>query len=80
MLFEIDSNYDEDYRFAYNLYSHTAIQNGNNSQGTLPVMIADPDLTEIAPALGLTADRRFRYMEERFLSHAHRRDDNSLDR
>lgn len=59
MLFEIDSNYDEDYKFAYDLYSHTAVQNGNNNQGTLPVMIADPDLTEIAPALGLTADEYF---------------------
>ncbi len=59
MLFEIDSNYDGDYKFAYDLYSHTAVQNGNNNQGTLPVMIADPDLTEIAPALGLTADEYF---------------------
>ena len=59
MLFEIDSNYDEDYKFAYDLYSHTAVQNGNNNQGTLPVMISDPDLTEIAPALGLTADEYF---------------------
>ena len=59
MLFEIDSNYDEDYKFAYDLYSHTAVQNGYNNTRTLPVMISDPDLTEIAPALGLTADEYF---------------------
>ena len=54
-----DSNYDEDYKFAYDLYSHTAVQNGYNNTRTLPVMISDPDLTEIAPALGLTADEYF---------------------
>lgn len=59
MLFEIDSNYDEDYKFSYDLYSHTSVQNGYNNTRTLPVMISDPDLTEIAPALGLTADEYF---------------------
>ena len=39
MLFEIDSNYDEDFRFKYTF--------SNNSKKQLPVMVKDPDLTEI---------------------------------
>jgi len=39
MLFELDSNYDEDFKF---IYTFT-----NNSKKTLPVMVKDPDLTEI---------------------------------
>lgn len=41
MLFELDSNYDEDFKFAYYFK--------NNGGKKLPVMVKDPDLTEIKP-------------------------------
>lgn len=41
ILFEFDSNYDEDYKFTYYF---------NNGQKKLYVMVKDPDLTEIAAA------------------------------
>lgn len=40
MLFELDSNYDEDYKFKYTFVS--------SSYKTLPVMVKDPDLAELA--------------------------------
>lgn len=39
LLFEIDSNYDEDFKFKYTF--------SNDSRKQLPVMVKDPDLTEI---------------------------------
>ncbi|MBO4955467.1 MAG: CotH kinase family protein [Muribaculaceae bacterium] len=41
MLFELDSNYDEDYKFKYTWGSGW-------SQNTLPVMVKDPDIAELA--------------------------------
>ncbi len=41
MLFELDSNYDEDYKFTYSWRS------GYNNK-TLPVMVKDPDIAELA--------------------------------
>lgn len=41
MLFELDSNYDEDFKFKYRF--------ANNAAKSLPVMVKDPDLTEIKP-------------------------------
>lgn len=43
MLFEIDTNYDEDFKFQF--------RSGNI---LLPVMVKDPDLTEICDSLGVT--------------------------
>ncbi|MCM1348433.1 MAG: CotH kinase family protein [Firmicutes bacterium] len=39
MLFELDSNYDEDFKFTYTF--------ANNNRKRLPVMVKDPDLTEV---------------------------------
>lgn len=47
MLFELDSNFDEDYKF---MASFSYNGSGNN----LPVMVKDPDLTEICDSLGTT--------------------------
>lgn len=44
MLFELDSNYDEDYKFKFSW-----------SEGSIPVMVKDPNITEIATALGVTS-------------------------
>lgn len=41
MLFELDSNFDEDFKFNYYF--------PNNYSKTLPVMVKDPDLKEIKP-------------------------------
>ncbi|MDE6382989.1 MAG: CotH kinase family protein [Paramuribaculum sp.] len=41
MLFELDSNYDEDFKFQYTWYE-------NYGTKTLPVMVKDPDLAELA--------------------------------
>lgn len=41
MLFELDSNYDEDFKFMYSWYE-------NYSTKRLPVMVKDPDLVELA--------------------------------
>lgn len=41
MLFELDSNFDEDFKFNYYF--------PNNYSKTLPVMVKDPDLTEVKP-------------------------------
>lgn len=41
MLFELDSNYDEDFRFVYRF--------AGNSGKSVPVMVKDPDLAEIKP-------------------------------
>lgn len=49
MLFEIDSNYDEDFKYKYTW------QSGYSSYH-LPVMVKDPDITEIVASLGITAD------------------------
>ena len=48
MLFEMDSNYDEDYKFKYS-------KNGI----TLPVMVKDPDITDIDLPEGYTVDTYF---------------------
>ncbi|MCM1020764.1 MAG: CotH kinase family protein [Muribaculum sp.] len=54
MLFEIDTNYDEDYKFRY------TFTYGNRSKN-LPVMVKDPDLVELAEeaAGSFTADEYF---------------------
>lgn len=49
MLFELDSNYDEDYKFTY-----TWRPSGSYSTKTLPVMVKDPDLTELAADTAVT--------------------------
>lgn len=64
MLFEMDSNYDEDYRFTYNLSGHYSTSYGNKSTSTLPVMIKDPDLTEICDSLGTTPSEYFSLWRE----------------
>ena len=48
MLFELDTNYDEDYKFKYK-------NNGYN----LPVMVKDPDITDINLPEGYTVDQYF---------------------
>ncbi len=48
MLFELDSNYDENYKFYYY---------GNGHE--LPVMVKDPDITEINLPEGYTVDQYF---------------------
>ena len=55
MLFEIDSNFDEDYKFRYS-------NNGYN----LPVMVKDPDLTEINRPEGYTIDQYFQAWQADF--------------
>lgn len=47
LLFELDSNYDEDYKFMTSFRY-------NGSYSSLPVMVKDPDLTEICDSLGTT--------------------------
>ncbi len=44
ILFELDSNYDEDFKFRYTF----------NRNKQLPVMVKDPDFTEICDSLGVT--------------------------
>ena len=55
MLFELDSNYDEDYKFKYN-------KNGFN----LPVMVKDPDITDIDLPEGYTVDSYFQAWKNDF--------------
>ena len=55
MLFEMDSNYDEDYKFRYN-------KNGFN----LPVMVKDPDITDIDLPEGYTVDSYFQAWKNDF--------------
>lgn len=62
MLFELDSNYDEDYRFTFNLNNYTTAQpygSPLSNQQVLPVMVKDPDLTEVTVELGVSADEYF---------------------
>lgn len=59
LLFELDSNYDEDYCFYYTW-------NGNQ----LPVMVKDPDLNEISTALGTTATEYFNQWKADFTTMA----------
>ncbi|MCM1292389.1 MAG: CotH kinase family protein [Bacteroides sp.] len=49
VLFELDSNYDEDYKFMY-----TWRKSGSYNTLRLPVMVKDPDFTEICDSLGVT--------------------------
>ncbi len=48
ILFELDSNYDEDFKYQFSWTS-------GSEEKYLPVMVKDPDFTEIAPELGTTA-------------------------
>lgn len=69
MLFEIDSNYDEDFRFVFNLSNYTTSQpSGSPFSGKsyLPVMVKDPDLTEIVDSLGTTTTAYFNMWKEDF--------------
>lgn len=54
ILFEFDSNYDEDYKFKYYW-----TPSGSYSSKSLPVMVKDPDLTEIAEKTGGNAQDMF---------------------
>ena len=64
MLFELDSNYDENFKFEYTWSSSSSSSGstggwggrpgGSSSSYTLPVMCKDPDLTEIVDSLGTT--------------------------
>ncbi len=49
ILFELDSNYDEDYKFLY------SFQDGYNYK-YLPVMVKDPDFSEICATIGTDAN------------------------
>lgn len=60
MLFELDTNYDEDFKFRYT--------NGRSTY--LPVMVKDPDLTEIATSAGTTANEYFAKWQSDFTSMA----------
>jgi len=51
MLFELDSNYDEDFKYKF---SWTKNNGGWPESYSIPVMVKDPDLTEIVGALGTT--------------------------
>lgn len=64
MLFELDSNYDEDFRFRYYWKS------SDGRQRQLPVMVKDPDLTEIAPLIGTTANEYFAKWQDDFTKFA----------
>lgn len=60
ILFELDANYDEDYKFKY---TWTYEPYGDF---TMPVMIKDPDLTEISIPGGLSIDEYFKKWQEDF--------------
>ena len=60
ILFELDANYDEDYKFKY---TWTFEPYGDF---TMPVMIKDPDLTEITIPDGLTIEEYFQKWQEDF--------------
>ena len=55
ILFELDANYDEDYKFKFSL-----------NDITLPVMIKDPDITEITLPEGYTIEQYFQTWEADF--------------
>lgn len=59
MLFELDSNYDEDFKFSFNLGNCQSVVNGVTGANYLPVMVKDPDLTEIVDSLGTTTSEYF---------------------
>ncbi len=60
MLFELDSNYDEDFKFYFNLSNYSTSSSAYGSMtGYLPVMVKDPDLTEVCEALGTTTSAYF---------------------
>lgn len=60
MLFELDSNYDEDFKFYFNLNNYSTASNVNNGKTSyIPVMVKDPDLTEVCAALGTTTTAYF---------------------
>ncbi len=58
MLFELDSNFDEDYKFGIQLSGNFTVSTNYlpsyNQQSYLPVMVKDPDLTEICDSLQKT--------------------------
>lgn len=57
ILFELDSNYDEDYKFKVALSGNYELNPYYTSaQNLLPVMVKDPDLKEIADSLQTTPD------------------------
>lgn len=57
LLFELDSNFDEDYKFGIQLYGDFTVSTNYmpySRQNYLPVMVKDPDLTEICDSLEKT--------------------------
>lgn len=56
IMFELDTNYDEDFKFTYRW--------GDSKR--LPVMVKDPDLAEIAADKGISADKYFNTWKEDF--------------
>ena len=60
MLFELDSNYDEDFKYKFQW-------NGNK---LLPIMVKDPDLNEIADSLKTTATAYFQKWQNDFSTFA----------
>lgn len=64
LLFELDSNYDEDFKFRYTWNS------GGWQSYNLPVMVKDPDLTEICDSLGVTASEYFSKWQSDFTTMA----------
>lgn len=54
LLFELDSNFDENYKFGIQLSGTYPRTTYASSQSYLPVMVKDPDLSEICDSLGKT--------------------------
>lgn len=65
MMFELDTNYDEDFQFYYTW-------SDSSGPHRIPVMVKDPDLTEVAPGLGLTPEAYWRQWRDDFAAMADR--------
>ena len=59
ILFELDSNYDEDYKFQYTWRD-------GFSNKVLPVMVKDPDFTEVCPLIGTDENSYLNVWKEDF--------------
>ena len=55
MLFELDTNYDEDFKFWFDLSKYTTQSSTpRDASNYIPVMVKDPDLTELAEDASVT--------------------------
>lgn len=59
LLFEVDTNYDEDFKFKFTW-----------SEGFIPVQLKDPDINEIAPTLGYTPEEYWNIWQQDFTKFA----------